>query len=160
MPRRKKSSFKREISGDPVYQSELVQKFINVIMWRGKKNVARSIVYGAFEILGKKVGADKDKTLDLFHKAFMNIVPLVEVRSRRVGGSVYQIPMEVRKDRGDALGLRWLVKAASSRPAKTMAQRLAQEIIEASEGRGGAVGEKINREKMARANRAFSHFAW
>lgn len=160
MPRRKKTSFKRLISVDPIYQSELIQKLVNIVMLRGKKNVARDIVYGALEVLAKKAGGDQQKAQDLFLKAFKNIVPIVEVKSRRVGGSVYQIPMEVKKDRAQALALRWLVKSASSRPDKTMALRLGRELLEALEGRGGAVKKKADVHKMAEANRAFSHYAW
>lgn len=160
MPRRKKVNLKRVISGDPEYQSELVQKLINVVMWRGKKNVARDIVYGALDTLAKKIGGDKEKAEELFVKAFKNIIPLVEVKSRRVGGSVYQIPVEVKRDRAQALALRWLVRAAAARTDKTMAQRLGHELLDASEGRGGAVKKKAEVHKMAEANRAFSHYAW
>ena len=160
MSRRKKASFKRDIGVDYRYSSELVQKFINVIMFSGKKNVARSIVYGAIDQLIKKAGGDKDKGLDLFLKAFEEVVPAVEVRARRVGGSVYQIPREIRTDRARALAIRWLIKAAASRPDKTMSQRLANELIEAHEGRGMAVKKKIDVHKMAESNRAFSHYAW
>lgn len=159
MPRRKKTSFKREIGSDPVYQSELIQKLINIVMWRGKKNVARDIIYGALDILTKKAG-DKEKALELFNKGFKNIVPLVEVKPRRVGGSVYQIPMEVKRDRAQALAMRWLVNNAAKRSDKTMASRLAYELMDAAEGRGGAVKKKTDVHKMAEANRAFSHYAW
>lgn len=159
MPRKKKSIKPRDIGVDPVYQSELVQRFINVVMWRGKKNVARKIMYDAIEVLEKKFG-DKDKALEAFQKAFNQIVPLVEVSSRRVGGSVYQIPREVSAVRGRSLAIRWLIDAAASRSGATMGIRLGGELLEAYEGRGGAFKKKLDVHKMAEANRAFSHYAW
>ncbi len=160
MPRRRKKSFKRDIGVDLVYSSSLVQKFINVVMVQGKKNVARSIVHGALEILGKKVDGDKEKTLKMFEKAFGQVLPFIEVRSRRVGGSVYQVPREVRPERGEALAIRWIIGAAKKRSNKTMAERLASELIEAHEGRGNALKKKTDVHRMAEANRAFSHYAW
>ena len=159
MPRRNKVIKKRDIGVDPLYQSELVQRLINVVMWRGKKNVARKIVYDALSVLGKRFGGE-EKALDAFQKSYDQIVPLVEVRSRRVGGSVYQIPREVNFVRGRSLALRWLIQAAASRSGKTMGQRLGFELLEAYEGRGGAVKKKLDIHKMAEANRAFSHYAW
>lgn len=158
MPRRKSVNFKRVIIPDPIYGSELISKFINVIMERGKKNVARKIVYEALEFATGS--QDKDKALDLFSKAFEQVVPHVEVRARRVGGSVYQIPVKVRQDRAEALALRWLVTAAASRNDANMGKRLAKELLEAAEGRGNAVKKKMDVHKMAEANRAFSHYAW
>lgn len=160
MPRRKKHIAKRIIGADPRYGSEVIQKLINVIMWRGKKNAARTIVYDAIEILVKKSGGDRDKAIGLFFRALEQLVPAIEVRPRRVGGSVYQIPVEVNADRGRALAMRWLIGAAKVRSDKTMGTRLAYELIEASEGRGTAVKKKLDVHKMAEANRAFSHFAW
>lgn len=160
MPRRKKKSFKRDIGVDPIYQSGLVQKVINVVMKGGKKNVARNIVYGALDKLAKKAGGDKDKALEYFLKAFEKVVPMVEVRPRRVGGSVYQIPTEVRKDRAQALAIRWIINAASARSDKNMATRLAHELFDAHEGRGGAIKKKMDIYRMAEVNRAFSHHAW
>ena len=160
MPRRKKTNLKRDIGVDLVYKSELVQKFINVVMNCGKKNIARSIVYDAMGIMGKKVGGDKDKTLTMFKKAFDQVIPFVEVRSRRVGGSVYQVPREVKTDRGRALAIRWIIAAAKARPNKTMAERLATELLDAHEGRGIAFKKKTDIHRMAEANRAFSHYAW
>ncbi len=160
MPRRKSVNFIRQITPDARYGSEVVEKLINIVMWRGKKNVARNIVYEALDVLTKKAGGDKDRGLGLFLKALDNIIPAVEVRPRRVGGSVYQIPMEVRSNRGQALAMRWLIGAASTRPDKTMGIRLAHELVEASEGRGAAVKKKLDVHKMAEANRAFSHYAW
>lgn len=161
MARRKKvATYRRDIGGDERYSSVLIQKFINVVMWRGKKNVARTIVYDAIDQLIKKSGGDKEKGVKLFHDAFNQIIPSVEVRPRRVGGSVYQIPMEVEANRAQSLAMRWLLQAASSRTDKTMGMRLAHELSEAREGRGNAVKKKIDVHKMAEANRAFSHYAW
>ena len=160
MPRRKKASFKRDIGVDPIYGSALIQKLINVIMWRGKKNAARTIVYDAIETLIKKNQGDKEKAMNVFHKAFEKLVPLIEVKPRRVGGSVYQIPTEVSEDRGRALALRWLIGAAKERSDKTMGLKLAYEILEANEGRGGAVKKRADVHKMAESNRAFSHYSW
>ena len=160
MPRRKKTEFTRDIGVDPIYGSELIQKFINVVMWRGKKSVARDIVYGALDILTKKLSGDKDKALAYFSDAFRQLIPSVEVRSRRVGGSVYQIPREVAPQRARSLAMRWLINAAAARPDKTMAERLAKELMEAHEGRGNAIKKKLDVHRMADANRAFSHYAW
>jgi small subunit ribosomal protein S7 len=161
MARRKKvATYKRDIGVDERFSSGLVQKFINVVMWRGKKNVARKIVYDAIDALIKKAGGDKDKGLKMFHEAFNQVIPAVEVRPRRVGGSVYQIPMEVEANRAQSLAMRWLIQAAASRSDKTMGIRLAHELLEAREGRGNAIKKKIDVHKMAEANRAFSHFAW
>jgi small subunit ribosomal protein S7 len=160
MPRRKKINLQREVGVDPVYGSELVQKLINVVMWRGKKNVARAIVYEALDTLSKKTQGNKQKALEFFVKSFEKIIPLVEVRPRRVGGSVYQIPMEVKYERGRALAFRWLIGAASDRSDKTMGLRLAHELLDAYEGRGGAIKKKTDVHKMAESNRAFSHYAW
>jgi small subunit ribosomal protein S7 len=160
MPRRKKEDFTRDIGGDPLYDSKLVHKFINVVMWRGKKNVARTIVYDALSILGKKINGDKDKALDYFNEAFKQVIPSVEVRSRRVGGSVYQVPMEVAPQRARSLAMRWLLNAAATRSDKTMAERLAKELMDAHERRGNAIKKKLDVHKMAEANRAFSHYAW
>lgn len=160
MPRNRKTILQRAVGPDLVYKSELVQKFINVLMERGKKNIARNIVYGAMDVMGKKVGGDKVKAVALFTKAFEQVVPYIEVRSRRVGGSVYQVPREVQPARGRALAMRWIIEAAKERSNKTMAERLAAELIEAQEGRGNAVKKKADVHRMAEANRAFSHYAW
>jgi small subunit ribosomal protein S7 len=160
MPRRKSVSFKRDIGVDLKYSSELLQKFINVVMKQGKKNIARAIVYDAIDILIKKNNGDKEQGLKVFYRAFENVVPTVEVKPRRVGGSVYQIPAEVRPERARALGMRWIISAAKSRSDKTMGERLAQELLEAFEGRGTAVKKKADVHRMAEANRAFSHYAW
>lgn len=160
MPRRKKIiSYARNIGPDEKYQSELVQKLINVVMWRGKKDVARRIVYEALDELIKKTGS-KEKGLQLFYKAFDQLIPQIEVRPRRVGGSVYQIPMEVRPERARALAMRWLIAAAAERSDKVMGRRLAHELIDAVEGRGAAFKKKLDVHRMAEANRAFAHYAW
>jgi len=159
MPRRKSVGLIRDIGADSVYGSESVQKLINVIMWRGKKNAARKIVYDALEMLSKKAGGT-EKGLALFQRALDQVVPEVEVRPRRVGGSVYQVPTVVEPRRARALGFRWLIAAAHGRNEKTMGLRLGKELLDASEGRGGAIKKKIDVQKMAEANRAFSHFAW
>lgn len=159
MPRRKSGSFTRDVGCDPVYNSELVQKLTNVVMRGGKKNVARKIVYGAIGVLEKKAG-DQEKGIKLFEQAFKQVIPIVEVRPRRVGGSVYQIPVKVRPCRAKALALRWIVGAAASRSDKTMSSRLGRELLDAAEGRGGAIKKKVDMHKMAEANRAFSHYAW
>jgi len=160
MPRRKSVNFIRPVGTDPKYDSETVQKLINVVMWRGKKNTARSIVYEALDLISKKVNGDKDKTLEFFLKALEQIIPVVEVRARRVGGGVYQIPMEVRANRGRALAMRWLINAAAVRSDKTMGIRLANELMDAYEGRGAAVKKRLDVYKMAESNRAFAHYAW
>jgi small subunit ribosomal protein S7 len=160
MPRRKSVNFIRDIGVDSRFQSGVMQKFINVLMERGKKSVARSIVYEAFDIIAAKNSGDDAKAYALFEKALVQIKPVVEVKSRRVGGGVYQVPTEVRPERAMALALRWLIKASAERSDKTMGKRLATELFEASEGRGNAVKKKNDVHKMAEANRAFSHYAW
>lgn len=160
MPRRKSVNFVRDIGPDGRYGSETVHKFINVVMWRGKKNIARTIVYDALDVLTKKAGGDKEKGLALFNKALDSIIPAVEVRPRRVGGSVYQIPAEVSFNRGRALAMRWLISAAKTRGDKSMGLRLGHELLDAIEGRGAAVKKRMDVHKMAEANRAFSHYAW
>lgn len=160
MPRHKKSEFRREVGIDPRYASELIQKFVNVVMNDGKKSVAYEIVYDAIDVLIAKNKGDKEKALAMFNKAFDQVIPLIEVRPRRVGGSVYQIPTEVRHDRARALAMRWLIDAAQSRSDKTMGKRLAHEILDAYEGRGAAIKKKTDVHRMAESNRAFSHFAW
>lgn len=159
MPRRKTVVKKRDIGVDPLYQSELVQRLINVVMKKGKKNVSRKIVYEALAMLAKKFG-EGPKTLEAFEKAYDQILPLVEVKSRRVGGSVYQIPTEVSSVRGRSLALRWLIKGAAARTDKTMGLRLGYELLDACEGRGGAMKKRLDVHKMAEANRAFSHYSW
>ena len=160
MPRRKSVNFVRDIGVDARYGSPLIQKLINIVMERGKKSVARKIVYEAFDVIESRIKGDKEKTFALFDKAVTNIRPLVEVRSRRVGGGVYQIPAEVAPMRANALMLRWLVQSAAKRSDKTMGQRLANELMDAASGNGAAVKKKMDVHRMAEANRAFSHYAW
>ena len=154
MPRRREVP-KREILPDPKFKSEDVAKFINVLMDSGKKSVAERIIYGAFESIAKKGGKDP---LEVFTMALSNSRPTVEVKSRRVGGANFQVPVEVRPVRRMALAMRWLREAARKRGEKSMGQRLAAELLEASEGRGGAVKKREEVHRMAEANKAFSHF--
>lgn len=160
MARRKSVNIVRDAGVDPRFGSNAIQKLINVVMWRGKKNVAREIVYEALDVIQKKAGGDQEKTLFVFQKALENVTPVIEVAPRRVGGSVYQIPREVTQRRGSSLAYRWLVTAAATRKDKTMGLRLGYELLEAAEGRGNAVKKKLDVHKMAESNRAFSHFAW
>lgn len=163
MPRRKSvgGSYRRDIGVDERFKSYLVQKLIATIMERGKKSIARSIVYGAFDLIAQKKCSGNDaKAFALFEKALEQVKPYVEVKSRRVGGGVYQVPVEVRDSRALSLAFRWLIESAAARSDKTMGQRLAQEIMEASEGHGNAIKKKNDVHKMAEANRAFSHYAW
>lgn len=148
---------KREILPDPKYQDRTVAKFINMVMSRGKKAVAEKIVYGALTEVEQK---GKGEALDIFKTALENVEPKVEVKSRRVGGATYQVPVEVRQNRRLALAMRWLVDAARKRGEKTMGQRLAGEMLEAFENRGTAVKKREDTHKMAEANRAFSHYRW
>lgn len=159
MARGKNKIKPRVLAPDPVYNSELVHYLINMVMGQGKKNVARKIVYEAMAMLEKRAGS-QEKALELFNQAYEQIVPLVEVRSRRVGGSVYQIPREVNPQRKRALAIRWLLSGAKSRSQKTMGARLGAELLDAVEGRGGAMKKRLDIHKMAEANRAFSHYAW
>ncbi|MGL1834171.1 30S ribosomal protein S7 [Rhodocyclaceae bacterium SMB388] len=154
MPRRREVP-KREILPDPKFGSQDVSKFINVIMQSGKKSVAERIVYGAFEHISGKAGKDP---LEVFSAAVGNIKPVVEVKSRRVGGANYQVPVEVRPSRRMALSMRWLREAARKRAEKSMAQRLAGELLEAAEGRGAAMKKREEVHRMAEANKAFSHY--
>lgn len=160
MPRRKSVNFKRDIGVDLRFNSELVQKFINVIMKCGKKTIARKIMYDALDVVIKKNGGNEAKGLDCFYAAFEKVVPTIEVRPRRVGGGVYQIPSEVRPLRARALAMRWLIEGAKARSDKTMGSRLANELLDAFEGRGSAIKKKSDVHRMAEANRAFSHYAW
>ena len=154
MPRRREVP-KRDILPDPKFGSVEVSKFINAVMQSGKKSVAERIVYGAFEIVNKKSGKDP---LEVFGAAMSNIKPMVEVKSRRVGGANYQVPVEVRPARRAALAMRWLCEFARKRSEKSMGQRLAAEMLEASENRGGAVKKRDEVHRMAEANKAFAHF--
>ena len=146
---------KREVLPDPVYGNKVVTKLINNIMLDGKKGVAQTIVYGAFEIVAEKTGKD---ALEVFNAAMENIMPVLEVKARRVGGATYQVPLEVRPDRRQTLGLRWLTLYSRQRNERTMKERLAGEIIDASNSMGSAVKKREDTHKMAEANKAFSHF--
>jgi len=154
MPRRREVP-KREILPDPKYHNIELAKFVNVLMTRGKKSVAESIIYDALEHIEKKTGSDP---MEVFTQALTNVRPLVEVKSRRVGGANYQVPVEVRSVRRNALAMRWLRDAARKRSEKSMDMRLAGELAEAAEGRGGAVKKKEEVHRMAESNKAFSHF--
>lgn len=156
MPRRGNVP-KREILPDPIYNSVLVTKLINSIMLDGKKGVAQKVVYGAFEIIEEKTGKSG---LEAFQQAMENIMPALEVKSRRVGGATYQVPMEVRPERRQTLGLRWLTNYARLRSEKTMKERLAGEILDAINGVGGAAKKRDDTHKMAEANKAFAHYRW
>ena len=160
MPRRRRVEFIRDVGTDPKYNSALIQKLINVVMRCGKKDIARTIVYQAMDLLVKKTNGDEKKALELFHRAFDQVAPFIEVRSRRVGGSTYQIPREVSEKRRKALAFRWLVAAAKTRSDKTMGLRLGRELLDACELKGGAVKKRADVQRMADANRAFSHYAW
>jgi len=148
---------KREIPPDPVYNNVDVAMLVNKVMQDGKKTVAESIVYGAFEIIQGKTKRDP---LEVFSQALNNVMPLVEVRPRRVGGANYQVPIEVRPDRSKSLGLRWLVNYARERQGKTMVEKLANEILDAANGTGGAVKKREDTHRMAEANKAFAHYRW
>ncbi len=156
MPRRG-SIAKRDVLPDPIYRSKLVTRLINNIMLDGKKGVAQKIVYGAFDIISEKTGKDP---LETFEAAMENIMPLLEVKARRVGGSTYQVPMEVRPERRQTLGLRWLTNYSRLRSEKTMKERLAGEILDAVNGAGGAAKKREDTHKMAEANKAFAHYRW
>ena len=156
MPRRGNVP-KRDVLPDPLYNSKLVTKLINSIMLDGKKGVAQKIVYNAFDIIKEKTGKDPNEA---FETAMENVMPVLEVKSRRVGGSNYQVPMDVRPERRQTLGLRWITAYARSRGEKTMRERLAGEIMDAMNGTGGAVKKRDDVHKMAEANKAFAHFRW
>ena len=155
---RRRTAEKREILPDPKYGDKVLAKFINIVMRNGKKSTAEAIVYGALdEMSSRQKGAD---ALELFNKALGNVKPVIEVKSRRVGGATYQIPVEVRPDRSMALAMRWLVDSAKRRSEKNMGLRLAGELLDASENRGTSIKKREDTHKMAEANRAFSHYRW
>jgi small subunit ribosomal protein S7 len=156
MPRRREVP-KREVMPDPKYGDQLVTKFMNVIMQDGKKAVAESIVYGAFDVVHERTRED---ALSIFHRALENCEPMVEVKSRRVGGATYQVPVEVRAERRVALAMRWLVSYARNRPGRSMREKLANEMIEAAHNRGNAVKKRDDTHRMAEANKAFAHYRW
>lgn len=154
MPRRREVP-KREVLPDPKYGDQTLAKFINVMMVDGKKSIAESIIYGALELIAER---GKGNSLETFNEALDNVRPGVEVKSRRVGGATYQVPVEVRPSRRTALAMRWIVEASRKRGEKSMAQRLASELMDAADSRGGAVRKKEDVHRMAEANKAFSHY--
>jgi len=156
MPR-KRVIVKREIIPDPIYHNQLVAKFTNCLMRKGKKSLAQSILYNAFDIIKQKT---KEDPLMLFQKAVNSVKPIVEVKSRRVGGSTYQVPTEVRPSRSQALSFRWIISYASERGEKSMAGKLAGELMDAAGGRGAAIKKKDDTHRMAEANKAFAHYRW
>jgi small subunit ribosomal protein S7 len=156
MARRRRAEH-REINPDAKYGDLIVAKFMNCLMYEGKKSVAEGIVYGAFDTIQQK---SKQDPLQMFHEALRNVAPALEVRSRRVGGATYQVPVEVRQDRSRALAIRWIINAARARNEPTMTGRLSGELLDAANNRGSAVKKREDTHKMADANRAFSHYRW
>ena len=154
---RRRAAEKREILPDPKFGDQVVTKFINSVMLDGKKSVAEFIVYGAFDVIESRTG---QVPLRLFHDAMTNVRPTVEVRSRRVGGATYQVPIEVRSDRSQALAIRWIIAAARARNENTMRERLSGELMDAANNRGAAVKKREDAHRMAEANKAFSHYRW
>jgi small subunit ribosomal protein S7 len=154
---RRHSAEKREIIPDPKFGDVVVTKFMNSIMYEGKKSVAENIVYGAFDIIENRT---KNPPIEVFKQALENVAPAIEVRSRRVGGATYQVPVEVRHERRQALAIRWLILAARGRNDKTMVERLSAELMDAANNRGNAVKKREDTHRMAEANRAFSHYRW
>ena len=150
----------RSILPDPKFNSVLLAKFMNMVMERGKKSVAERIVYGAIDRMAEKTGRPPEQTIDLLTQALDNVKPMVEVKSRRVGGATYQVPIEVRAQRRQTLAMRWVIEAASARSEKSMSQRLASELLEAAENRGAAVRKREDTHRMADANKAFAHYRW
>ena len=148
---------KRDVLADPIYNSKVVTKLINKVMWDGKKTVAERIVYSAFDMVAEKTGRE---ALEVFEEALNNVMPVLEVKARRVGGATYQVPIEIRAERRQTLGLRWIVTYARTRHEKTMAEKLAGELIDAVNGNGGAFKKKEDTHKMAEANKAFAHYKW
>lgn len=154
---RKKRDYSRKATPDPKFGEVLVSKFINSMMWHGKRSIAETIFYGALEGIESRTGKE---SIEVFYRALDNVKPFVEVRSRRVGGANYQVPTEVRPERANALGMRWLISNARARGEKSMKERLAGELLDASQNRGNAVKKKEDTHKMAEANRAFAHYRW
>jgi small subunit ribosomal protein S7 len=154
---RRHSAEKREIIPDPKFHDIVVTKFMNSVMYEGKKSVAETIVYGAFDIIESKT---KQSPVEVFKSALENVAPAIEVRSRRVGGATYQVPVEVRNERRQALAIRWIISAARGRNDKTMVDRLSAELMDAANNRGNAVKKREDTHRMAEANRAFAHYRW
>ena len=150
----------RSILPDPKFSSVLLAKFMNMVMERGKKSVAERIVYGAIDRMAEKTGRQPDQAIELLTQALDNVKPMVEVKSRRVGGATYQVPIEVRATRRQTLAMRWVIEAAQARSEKSMSQRLAAELLEAAENRGAAVRKREDTHRMADANKAFAHYRW
>jgi small subunit ribosomal protein S7 len=150
----------RSILPDPKFNSVLLAKFMNMVMERGKKSVAERIVYGAIDRMAEKTGRQAEQTIELLTQALDNVKPMVEVKSRRVGGATYQVPVEVRSTRRQTLAMRWVIDAAVARSEKSMSQRLAAELLEAAENRGAAVRKREDTHRMADANKAFAHYRW
>ena len=157
---RKGSTPQRSVLPDPKHGSETIARFINMVMQSGKKSVAEKIVYGAIDRIAERSGNDDQRALELLSQALENIKPAVEVKSRRVGGATYQVPVEVRSSRRETLAMRWAIEAARARSEKSMALRLAHELLEAAENRGAAVKKREDTHRMAEANRAFAHYRW
>lgn len=156
MPRKGKVP-KRDILPDPKYHSKLISKFVHGIMWEGKKSIAETILYDALDIVGKKLS---EEPLKIFERAVENVKPVLEVRSRRVGGSTYQVPVEIRPERRQALAIRWIIQYARSRSEKSMKEKLAAEFLDAASNRGSSVKKREDTHKMAEANKAFAHYRW
>ncbi|MGD8323561.1 MAG: 30S ribosomal protein S7 [Gammaproteobacteria bacterium] len=157
---RRNQAPRRRILPDPKYGNQMLAKFVNMVMHSGKKSVAERIVYGAIDRISERTGQDSDRALELLGQALENIKPAVEVKSRRVGGATYQVPTEVRATRRETLAMRWVIEAARKRSEKSMAQRLANELLDAAENRGTAVKKREDTHRMAEANRAFAHYRW
>jgi small subunit ribosomal protein S7 len=157
---RRSQAPRRHVLPDPKYGSELLAKFVNMVMKSGKKSVAEQIVYKALERIAARSGNDDQRALELFGQALDNIKPAVEVKSRRVGGATYQVPVEVRATRRETLAMRWAIEAARKRSEKSMALRLAHELMDAAENRGAAVKKREDTHRMAEANKAFAHYRW
>jgi len=154
---RRRAQIKRQVEADPIYGTKVITKFINSLMIDGKKTVAEKIVYKTFDIIKEKT---KQDPLDVFNEAIKNVRPNLEVKSRRVGGATYQVPVEVRSDRGQALAIRWLIESSKKRGDKTMQERLSKEFLDASTNKGSAIKKKEDVHKMAESNKAFAHFRW
>ena len=154
---RRRAQIKRQVEADPVYGTKVITKFINSLMLDGKKTVAEKIVYRTFEIIKEK---SKQDPLEVFNEAIKNVKPNLEVKSRRVGGATYQVPVEVRSDRAQALAIRWLIESSKKRGDKTMQERLSKEFLDAYTNKGNAIKKKEDTHKMAEANKAFAHFRW
>ena len=156
MPRRREV-VKRDVLPDPRYNSKLVTRFVNCLMWQGKKSTAESIFYGSLDVIGERTGQEP---LEVFQQAIDNVKPTLEVKSRRVGGATYQVPVEVKADRKNALAIRWIIDYARQRGEKTMKQRLAGELMDAANNEGASIKKKVDTFRMAEANKAFAHYRW